>query len=71
MIAKRDFDKHQERHENWKKNPTIKNLSRTNEKLLINFLLDMEIGVNVGRSSKKGARSFPRLNNYLLRFSRK
>src|SRR3989344_8386412 len=36
-------------------------LSEGNGKLLMNYLEDMEIGINVGAGSKKGVRSFVRL----------
>jgi hypothetical protein len=39
----------------------IKELSKSNSDLLLNYLSDMEIGVNVGHGSKKGSRSYIRL----------
>lgn len=49
---------------NWKleiKQTGIKELSKSNSDLLLNYLQDMEIGVNVGHGSKKGSRSYIRL----------
>jgi integrase len=48
----------------WKqeiKQTGIKELSKCNSDLLLNYLGDMEIGVNVGLGSKKGSRSYIRL----------
>ena len=49
---------------NWKleiRQTGIKELSKSNSDLLLNYLQDMEIGVNVGHGSKKGSRSYIRL----------
>jgi len=51
-----------QRHENWVKNKEIKDISKTNEKLIIKFIDDMSLGLNVSKGSKKGARSHTRLN---------
>jgi len=45
----------------------VKDILKTNEKLLLKFLNDMFLGLNVGRGSKKGSRSFIRLNALRVR----
>lgn len=51
---------HQIRYENWKKDGFIKSISRFNSDLLVEYLADMESGLNV---SRKGVIGFARLNN--------
>lgn len=41
----------------------IRDLSESNSELLLRYLGDMEIGINVGAYSKKGSRSFVRLKS--------
>lgn len=53
---------HQKLYENWKKNPDSLHISSANNKILQKYIFDMEIGRNVSRHTKKGARSFIRLN---------
>lgn len=54
---------HKEKYENWKAkcNNGIPDISKTNSDLLLQYLRDMEIGINICIESKKGARSFIRL----------
>jgi hypothetical protein len=54
-----------EKYLEWKEKleDSISGLTKENSDLLLAFLHDMEIGVNVGRGSKKGARSFIRLRS--------
>ena len=40
----------------------IPDISRQNSEIILNYLRDMELGLNTSLSSKKGARSFTRLN---------
>jgi integrase len=64
-MLKRDPYKHKERWLKWKadnKNK-IKGVSDYNSNLILTFLFDMEIGKNSSPKSKKGERSFIRLNN--------
>ncbi|RPJ30271.1 MAG: hypothetical protein EHM25_06870 [Nitrosopumilales archaeon] len=49
-------------YENWKKNPENTNVSQVNNKILQQYIFDMELGKNISRHTKKGARSFIRLN---------
>jgi len=61
---KKDPYKSQEAWNNWKaRNPTgINGISRINSELLMHYLNDMEKGFNVSLLSKKGGRSYIRLN---------
>jgi integrase len=63
--------KHQQKYSNWKKriNGVVPDLTRENSDLLLKFLNDMEIGINVAKGSKKGARSPIRLNTIRSRMS--
>ena len=56
---------HREKYFSWKKslNGKIPGLSEANSKIIIEYIFDMEHGLNVASVSKKGARSYPRLNN--------
>jgi len=47
----------------------ISDLSRENSEIILNYLKDMELGLNTSLSSKKGARSFTRLNTIRLRLT--
>lgn len=63
---KRDIYNHKERYENWKAiviEEGIEGLSKDNSDIIIQYVLDMEQGLNIGKRNKKGARSYPRLNN--------
>jgi len=51
-----------ELYERWKINPNNSNVSKANNKIIHKYIFDMEIGKNVSRHSRKGARSFIRLN---------
>jgi len=70
MEQTKDLYKSKECYEKWlskSKKKGIKGLSKRNEKLLLNFLNDMFLGLNVGKGSKKGSRSFIRLNALRIR----
>ena len=56
--------KHKQKYMHWKSkiNGIIPDLTKENSNLLLKFLNDMEIGINVAKASKKGARSPIRLN---------
>ena len=62
---KKDIYRHKEIYLSWKERccKRIPDISEQNSKVLLNYINDMEYGLNVGKSSKKGARSFNRLNN--------
>lgn len=69
-----DLYGHEQRYKNWKESALRKGyieeeLTRPNSNVLIKYIFDMEIGVNVSNMSKKGARSYPRLNNLRQRLS--
>ena len=63
---------HEQRYKNWKKE-VVKTgeagLTQKNSDILIQYILDMEIGANVSKISKKGGRSYPRLNNLRQRLA--
>jgi integrase len=65
----RDPYHHKETHENWKKTKTLVGLSEKNCEIVLNFLSDMELGLNISKVSKKGARSATRLNTLRARLS--
>lgn len=65
-MNKIDPYKHKERYKTWKskvETAGIKGISKKNSELVLRYLFDMENGLNVSVLSKKGARSYPRLNN--------
>lgn len=58
--------KHKERYLDWKekvKSKGIKGLSQKNSNILIQYIFDMEVGINIASGSVKGGRSHIRLNN--------
>lgn len=56
---------HKKRYLSWKEkySKRIPNISESNSKIILNYVNDMEYGLNVGKSSKKGGRSYNRLYN--------
>lgn len=57
--------KHKERYENWKleiSKSSMPNISKVNSDLIIQYVTDMEHGLNVSPKSVKGGRSYIRLN---------
>jgi len=68
--------KHKERYLKWKKTVKngIPNISKENSEIIMQYLNDMEIGVNISAVSVKGSRGYNRLNtlrNRLMFFARK
>jgi integrase len=63
--------KHKEKYLKWKESveSKIPNISAKNSELLWNYLIDMEHGLNVSSGSRKGSRSYNRLNNLKQRMS--
>ncbi len=63
-MAKFDPYKHQERYEKWREeiHSRISGISEVNSNLILDYLDDMEKGVNIAKGTKKGARSYIRLN---------
>lgn len=63
---KLDPYKHKERYEKWKekikKDKYIPGISKVNSELIVQYILDMEIGINIAPGSAKGGRSHIRLN---------
>ena len=77
---KKDIHNHQDRFVKWKKdilnsegklNPKYieEGLTRANSDVIIQYVLDMEVGRNVSNRVKKGGRSYSRLNNLRVRVS--
>jgi site-specific recombinase XerD len=71
---KADLYGHKARHLNWKKlalQPRYieDGLTKENSKTLVNYVFDMELGANIALSSKKGPRSFCRLNTIRQKIS--
>jgi hypothetical protein len=65
-MKKIDPYKNEQRYKTWKEKADtkgIQGISKKNSDLILQYLFDMENGLNVSVSSKKGARSYPRLNN--------
>ena len=62
---KRDPWKHRERYLHWKEQTRsgIPEISERSSELIRRFLDDMEMGRNTAAGSKKGSRSYARLNN--------
>lgn len=62
---RRDPHHYQETYQRWKAGVTggIEGLSAQNAALLFAYLADMETGRNIAKGTRKGARSFARLNN--------
>lgn len=62
---KRDPHNHKERYLAWieKVQDRIPEISEDNSKIILRYILDMERGLNISKGTKKGARSYPRLNN--------
>jgi integrase len=64
---KRDPYKHQEKYLAWKERIDevghIEEISKKNSDLILKYIFDMELGMNVSRKSAKGSRSYIRLNN--------
>lgn len=57
--------KHKERYLKWKEslNGQIEGVSKENSDLILDYIFDMEQGINISSVSKKGSRSYIRLNN--------
>lgn len=57
--------KHKERDFSWKKSlkGKVPGISEKNSQIFLEYMFDMEQGLNVASGSRKGARSYIRLNN--------
>jgi site-specific recombinase XerD len=71
-MVKADLYNHEKRFQNWKANISHgeNGLTKPNSDLLIQYILDMEQGVNINLRSKKGGRSPHRLNNVRQKLSK-
>ena len=72
-MTKIDPYKHEQTYRNWKekikKIGYIEGISKTNSDLIIKYVFDMELGINISSSSAKGSRSYTRLNNIKQRMT--
>ena len=68
-MEKIDPYKHKEKYEAWKEKVKngIPGISKVNSDIILQYLSDMEMGLNVSNSNKKGSRSYSRLNSLKLR----
>ncbi len=67
-----DLYGHKVRYETWKNEVNdagIEGLTEQNSATVKQFIFDMEIGSNISRASKRGPRSFTRLNSLRLRLT--
>ena len=66
-MEKIDPYKHKETYINWKekidKMGYIEGISRENSDLIIRYIFDMELGINISSRSSKGSRGYCRLNS--------
>ena len=68
-MAKLDPYNHKECYLKWKENlkGDIPEISKKNSDLILQYLEDMELGLNVSNSSRKGARGYARLRSLKIR----
>jgi len=68
-MEKIDPYKHKERYELWmeKVKQGIPGISKENSDIILQYLSDMEMGMNVANGNKRGSRSYNRLNSLKLR----
>ena len=68
-MEKIDPYKHKETYEAWKEKVKegIPDINKINSDTILQYLLDMEMGINVASDNKKGSRSYSRLNSLKLR----
>ncbi len=69
-----DLYNHEPRYNSWKEHASKKdyiegNLTKKNSDVLLKYIFDMEVGANVSLLSKKGGRSFMRLNTIRTRLT--
>ena len=68
--VKKDIYNNKKKYLSWKHEVAefgIDGISKTNSELIIRYITDMEEGRNVAKASKKGARSYTRLNTLRIR----
>ncbi len=68
--VKKDIYNNKKKYLSWKNEVSefgIDGISKTNSELIIRYITDMEEGRNVAKGSKKGARSYTRLNTLRIR----
>ena len=69
-MTKIDPYRHKEKYLRWKERiqSVIPEISKENSDLILQYLSDMENGVNIASGTKKGSRSYSRLNTLRQRF---
>ena len=73
LMTKVDVHGNEQRYKNWKEHILQygeERLTKENSDLLFTYLLDMEIGANISKMAKKGARSYVRLNTIRVRLAK-
>ncbi|MEA3413979.1 MAG: hypothetical protein U9Q99_00430 [Nanoarchaeota archaeon] len=62
---KKDIYNHKDKYLSWKEKngKRIPKISIKNSQIILEYLYDMENGLNIFTTNKKGARGYPRLNN--------
>lgn len=60
--------KHKERFDNW--NKQFEGLSKKNQEIILQYIIDMKKGVNINPKARKGKRSYHRLNTQRHRLKR-
>ena len=70
-MERKDLYKHKEKYQRWiQRNVNgIKGISITNSYLILAYVYDMQEGLNISTKSKKGPRSYVRLNNIIQRMT--
>lgn len=68
---RRDEEKHKKWYLDWKQKcgKKIPDISGDNSRIILDYINDMEFGLNVGKSSKKGGRGYNRLYNLQQRMT--
>jgi len=68
MVDKIDPYKNKEKYLRWKQNiqGKIPQISKENSDIILQYLKDMELGINISMSNKKGSRSHTRLNTFIM-----
>ena len=65
--------KHEQNYKNWKEKVDklgyIEDISRNNSDLILRYVFDMELGINISNVSAKGSRGYARLNNLKQRMT--
>ena len=73
IMTKIDLYKNEQRYKSWKEKINeisyIEGISKTNSNLIIRYIFDMELEINVSNVSVKGSRGYSKLNNLKQRMA--